>query len=269
MKRGICIIVCLIGCLFFASCNCNCSKGYTFYKNSKEYQIGSFNYQKNDITDEIEINWTAGSITIIESDKDTLTITENGEKLPKDQQIHWLVKNGKLTIHYAKSGCLANIDNKYKDLVIEVPKDIELSINTVSANVFSEKLSLSKLDIGSVSANLNIKELNANDFSIKVVSGNVNINKVDTNNFSVDTVSGIVNLGFTTKTKGKINSVSGEIMIFIPKTMGFVVDLNSISGDFISDIPYTSKNGVYSSGKTTDINLEIDTTSANATIRGE
>lgn len=269
MKRNICIILCLISCFIFASCNCNCSKGYTFYKDSKEYQIGNCTYQKNDIKNGIEINWVGGSITIIESDNEELKIMENSDKLPKDEQFHWLLKNGKLTIHYVKAGCLANIDRKYKELVIEVPKSIELSINTVSADIYSEKLSLSKLDIDSVSGNLTINELIVNDFSIDTVSGNVYFNKIDTNNFSIDTVSGRVCLEFTDKTKGKIDSVSGEIIMYVPNTFGFIVDFDSTSGDFISNIPYTSNKGVYRSGDTVDIDLEIDTTSANATIRGE
>lgn len=269
MRRNIFFIASLMSCLLLVSCNCNCSKGYLFYKNSKEYQTGDFTYQKLDIKNEVEINWVGGSITIIESDNDTLSVTENSVKLPKDQQVHWLLDNGKLTIHYAKSGCLATIDDRYKDLIIEIPKGVELSINTVSADICSKNVSPSKLDINSVSADLHIDELKTSDFSIDIVSGNVNISKIDADNFTLDTVSGMVNIEFTSKISGKINSVSGNVHIVIPKAFGFVIDFDSISGDFISDIPYARNENVYRAGTTIDVHLEIDTTSANAKIRGE
>lgn len=269
MKRIMYFTFVVLISLFLSSCNCNCSNNYKFYKNAKAYQEGSFSYQAIDVYSEISINWIAGKITLVESENDVLNVIENSSGLNKSEQVHYLIEQGKLTMHYAKSGYFGRIDDQYKELLIEVPKGIVISIHTISANIDCERLESSKLDVDSVSAYVNIDFLKANRLDISTISGNITIHNLDTTSFDIDTVSGQVRLGIRTKLTGEIDTISGNIHLHIQEDLGFKVEFDSISGEFNSTLPYTSNGNIYQTNIVNEIDLEIDSTSANVYIEGE
>lgn len=271
MKRILYMTIIVVGSLLFCSCSCNCScnSNYKFYKNAKEYQTGSFSYQALDVYNEISLNWVAGKITLVESEKDVLNVTENSSELNPSEQVHYLIEQGKLTLHYAKSGYFGKINTQYKELVVEVPKNITISINTVSASVYSENLETAKLDIDGVSADVKIDVLKSNRVNIDTVSGNVTIRNLEAMNLDVDTVSGQIMLNIATKLTGDINTISGNVHIGILNDLGFKIEFDSISGEFHSTLPYTNNENVYQANSSSEIDLEIDSTSGNVYVEGE
>ena len=45
-----------------------------------------------------------------------------------------------------------------------------------------------------------------------------------------------------------MDTASGSVELVLPKDAGFAVNMDTMSGKFDSDFPYSSKNGVYLSG---------------------
>ena len=45
-----------------------------------------------------------------------------------------------------------------------------------------------------------------------------------------------------------MDTASGCLELFLPKDAGFAVKMDTMSGKFDSDFPYSTKNGVYLSG---------------------
>lgn len=266
----------LLGVLFiptiFNNFNINLPFGFS-YKNSGEYIVGNTEVYASEITN-IEINWISGNIDFQGGDTDKIIISENynGED---NNKLHYLVKDGKLTIQYCQSRNVFkwfNIPSK-KNLTVTLPSDFDYS----------------KIEFSVVSAELNIKNVNASEFKIDGVSGDINLNNINTNELSVDAVSADITGENLTVTKEididcvsgkcsfsgsiasfkgdtasgnikiissicpekiKIDTVSGDVEISIPENDGFTIEYDTVSGELSNDFPVTkshSKN-IYKDG---------------------
>lgn len=219
------------------------------YKDESKYSIGNFTFQSSEI-DKIEINWIFGDITIVESDKAELSVTEDESGLKNNQKLRYLIEGRTLKIQFWKAYYKSNLSNRKKNLTIEIPQNIALEINQVSGNIESDKLTLRSLDIEIVSGNTNIDSLKTGELNIDTVSGRVNINSVNATYIEVDTVSGNVKMGLFSATEVEINSVSGDVSLKL-NGLGATIDFNSVSGHYRNEAKYGDGS----------CSIEVDTTS--------
>ncbi len=166
----------------------------------------------------IKINWNAGNITLAyydgseikvtessatELDSDTrLTITEDSE----DLTVSW---NDGEKIYYQKT--LPELS--YKDLTIELPKDMklgEISFNVNESNVTTNGYTADELSIIS-KGDLNLQNITADKLTISDKSGEIYLSNCVAENLNINSQQGNITAENCTAEDASLNSVYGNI----------------------------------------------------------
>ena len=182
---------------------------------------------------EIEIDWVSGNIRLAPANVSSIQVSESGKDTSKYPMI--CKQDGQtLKIEYCKSTTFGDLKNlKFsKDLAILVPMD--WSGRAVKVDAASAKLSVRDLTIAEV--------------EIDTASGDVNfegsLNRLDCDSASAGVQAVLDNV----PNEIDMDTASGSVELVLPKDAGFVVNMDTMSGKFDSDFPYSAKNGVYVSG---------------------
>jgi DUF4097 and DUF4098 domain-containing protein YvlB len=285
MKKIISImIVCL--CVV-ALAGCGFGLGTTFYGNyadAGKYSVGDFTYNAEDVNT-VEINWVGGEIEIVQSENATLSVTENGDSLDSEEQIHHYIRAGKLIIHYCESGHRGEINSAKKKLRVEIPEGVDLDIDNVSADITFWEINVSDfeltdvsgdvtfagitakdIDIEIVSGKIDAKSVCARAFSVNGVSGNINAAKIDADEIDIEIVSGKTELVLARACEIDVSGVSGNVGITLPSGVGAEVELDSVSGDLHSDISCTKNGDTYVFGGG-EAKIDVETVSGELYIK--
>ncbi|MGN1095471.1 MAG: DUF4097 family beta strand repeat-containing protein [Eubacteriales bacterium] len=193
-----------------------------------------------------------------------------------------------LALIYCESGYNCDkIDEREKQLTIEIPNGISLDIDDVSSSLFIGDMELKRLDIDGVSGDVNIgavkvekldidivsggffaSEINAEKFEADMVSGDIEIKKISAENILVDTVSGRTELNIESADDISVTSVSGRVMFGILSDDGLKVRFSTVSGTLHTGMEYTKNGKTYTFGDA-GIYADIDTVSGNLYIDRE
>lgn len=240
------------------------------YKNAEKYSSGDLDISDYKDIKEIEIDWEKGSVDIALSDRNKLTVSEEGASGDNDS-MRWLVDEGKLTVRFSKSGFFLFGVRPKKDLTVRIPKKLMeelkfLEVDSVSADCTVKDVSAKEIKIDAVSAKLNASGIVCDKLEIDSVSGDVDVSG-EIKEFDCDSVSGRATLTVS-KAPEKINcdSVSGDVTLVFGECEGFTVNFDKISGNFSSDFPTTESDGkrVYGDGST---KINVDAISGKLQIK--
>ncbi len=262
MKR-ITIILLTVCALLLAGCTVNihgCNEAQYYYKDAEKYSVGNFTYSAADINS-VSVNWIAGKVTIVESDNETLSVSESKTDLKVEEQIHYLIENGQLTIHFQESGykSLINISGPDpKDLTVEIPVGVTLDVNLIASDLYMGTLSSETFEVATVTGNVTVDAASAKSVKAETVSGNITINKIKSPTITVETVSGAVNLNVLSANSIDATSVSGGITLSL-NGMGARVDFETTSGS------YHQKDNSYLIGDGS-VNIDVETVSGSLSI---
>lgn len=171
-----------------------------------------------------------------------------------------------MILHYAQSGYANEIDEKYKEIVIEVPKKVKISIHTVDASVEGDILQPSELEIDSVTTNIHINQLHANVLNVNSVSGVLRISNALTSKLNIKTTSAKIDIGVIGSMNGEIHTNSGDVYLKVKEDLGVRVDFRSISGQFNSSLPFTNIDSVYQLQSSSDVFVKMDSISGNINV---
>lgn len=250
------------------------------YVNSEQYQIGPNELTVTDMT-ELEVNWMDGTITILPYDGTTVQFSEtNAHNLAPKDQLHYLYKDGKLTIQYKGAKhfpfLFGSINGKGKSLEIKLPKSIAEHLNECSVDSVSSKIEISgirteKISLNTTSGDLKLRECITGTLSADSVSGSIQGEQVIVNEkMDVDTTSGNVILSGSIRgvefdsVSGELNitsqvcpdqittdTVSGKVTVSIPENDGFCYYKDTLSGKLQCDFSVTQEEdkGTYKNGK--------------------
>lgn len=219
---------------------------------------------------QIEIEWAAGSITIVPGDTETIDFSETAGLSPEDQLI-WKQSGSTLQIQFCKPKIHVGISiaDLNKDLVITVPQD----------------WACENLQIEAASAEVNVQSLNIDNFYFDGASGQCILENCQIDEVDLDTASGTIFLHGTvnyidcdaasancclvlenTPKRIEVDSASGDLEISLPQDCGFTVSMEGLSGNFSSDFPTTFKNGkhLYGDGS---CRIDISALSGSVIIR--
>ena len=227
-----------------------------------------------DAVDQIEIEWVAGSITIIPGDTETIDFSET-PGLSTDDQMIWKQSGSKLQIQfcYPKDHSIGIGFNTElsKDLVITVPHDwfcVNLAIDAAAAEVHVQGLNINKVDFDGASGRCVLENCWIGDVDLDTASGDILLSG-GVMNVDCDAASASCTLILKNTPKSiEMDTASGDLDITFPEECGFTVSMDGISTQFNSDFPTTNKNGMFVYGDG-GCRIEVDTVSGNVTIRQE
>ena len=198
---------------------------------------GDYNIGGGSVTEPInavEVDWVSGKIEISVYDGETTEISEN-EISDEDYKLRYRVENGRLTVHYEKSGfSFGIISRPKKELTIKIPR------------AYAENLK--EIKISSTSADININGLTVSEST------------------EIDTVSGRVTAENLTVASLECDTVSGDVTVTLPEDSGFTLEFDTVSGDLNCELPMTNKNGkhICNDGSA---EFEADSTSGDFTVK--
>ena len=198
------------------------------YENAEEFQTGNFSCDADEVKT-IEIYWRSGNINIEDCDENNISVSESGENLSEDEQLHYCLKDGTLEIRFAMSGEKLNISPNNKCLQVRIPKSIDLNVHSTSADVIAEKLEHDNILIATMSGNVEVTEIVSNNADFSSNSGDISFGNIIDSNIVVKTAS-------------------GDIMLSLPDD-GITVDYATDSGKLKTQQEYEKIGDLYKFGK--------------------
>ena len=241
----------------------NDSFHYSTYDNAADYTAGRFTYQAEDIR-AVRVYWVAGSIDLIEKNSAELSVSDSADNRSQEAQLHSLLRDGILTIHYCASDYRGEMQSEWKQLTIEIPSGIELTIENVSAPIRAAALSTPQLHIATVSGDITIDTANVKTVSLNSVSGNFDWERLTVDQFTADTVSGDLDFEFISCREAALNTISGETDLTLP-AQGGTVRFDTASGAFITQRAYQKQDHFYGFGPA-DCKISVSSTSGDLEI---
>ena len=253
-----------------AGITANDSFHYSTYDDAADYTAGRFNYQAEDIR-AVRVYWVAGSVDLIEKDSTELSVSDTADNRSQEAQLHSLLRDGILTIHYCASDYRGEMQSEWKQLTLEIPSGIELTIENVSAPIRAAALSTPQLHIATVSGDITIDSLvgevdtaNVKTVSLNSVSGNFDWEQLTVDQLTADTVSGDLDFEFIACREAALNTISGETDLTLP-VQGGTVRFDTASGDLITQRAYQKQDHFYGFGPA-DCKISVSSTSGDLEI---
>ncbi|MBO6159351.1 MAG: DUF4097 family beta strand repeat protein [Firmicutes bacterium] len=211
----------------------------------------------NDVTiRKIKVEWVAGAIVIKQGTYASYSVDEPSG-LDQGRKTSYEINGDELIIkEYSESwnfslGINLNSFKDYpsKTLTLTLPESLkELEIETVSAPVVIEKgAQVGELDIESVSANLSVKGVNAKDIDLACVSGDVELYLE------------------SAPKEISVENVSGDNTLYIPESVGFTLETESISGDTNVNLSVTNRGNLMVHGDGS-CNIKMETVSGEMNV---
>lgn len=217
----------------------------------------------------IQVDWAAGSITIVPGDVDSISFSEN-DGLDENHQMVWSKQGNTLVIRYSKTQVYFGFRfDAPKNLLITVPRDWscnELEIDAASAKVCVNDLTIHTVDFDGASGVCEFVNCNVDHMDLDTASGDIKftgtLTELDCDAASASCVLHLSN----TPLRIDADMASGDLRLTLPEDCGFTVKLDALSGDFTSDFSTVTQNGKYIYGDgSCDIN--VSAMSGDVTIR--
>ena len=203
---------------------------------------------------EITVNWVSGSVAVEVFGGSSIEVEETAdEALNEGEKLRYAVENGELTIDFCKPH-MGAIDVPSKDLTLRIPESMaealeEVEITTVSAGATIEGVAAKALKVVTVSADVVIAGTDTREVELESVSGNI-VCQPESLPREID-----------------FHAVSGSLELTLPAANdGFALELDSVSGDLISDAAVTVQGDRYLAGGGA-CKVECDTVSGNVKIK--
>lgn len=201
---------------------------------------------------EIEIDWVSGNIRLVPANVSNIEVSESAVD---DSRYAMICKQEgeTLKIEYCKNTTLTDLkDLKFsKDLTILVPMDWRgraVEVDAASAKLFVQDLAIQEVEVDTASGSSQFDNCTVNTLDIDTASGDVRfsgqLNQLDCDSASAGIYAELDNV----PSEIDMDTASGSVELVLPKDAGFAVHMDTMSGKFDSDFPYSAKNGVYLSG---------------------
>ena len=217
---------------------------------------------------DIQIEWAAGTITIMPGDVGEITFSDTAGLAEKDQMI-WSQKGDKLLIQFCKPRIIFGISiDAPKDLKIIVPRGWncdELDIDAASADVNIQNMTIQAVDFDGASGTCTFTDCHLNILDVDTASGDINFSGT-LSELDCDAASATCTMRLTNCPKRMdADMASGDLRLTLPENCGFSVNLEALSGDFTSEFPTVTKDGRYVHGDGSCV-IQVSAMSGNIVI---
>ncbi len=206
MKKVIGLIVALVLCMtLLYSCGAT-----GMMDNKKDYSTGGDTISGT--VENLDVNWTAGSVTIAYHADNTVILEEKAERaIPEDEKLLWKLEGTTLKIEYHKPD-LFKLTTLAKNLTIILPEGTKLN----------------KAAIRATSADLKVPSLQAEEAVFETTSGNTDA-KAETKKVRAVSTSGDIILKLTgLQDSVDLSGTSGDLSLIAEETEK--VTIRSTSG---------------------------------------
>lgn len=267
MKRKIILLFLLMFSLIALS-GCSSLNVFQYYVyDDTNYNIGNKAY--NEIIEEINIDWIVGNVYIVQSSNHEIIIREETDIEIEDKfKMHYKLDNQILDIKFAGSNAKLNYSYKIKDLYVFLPSQMnKIQINNVSSDININNVQIKDLEIDNVSGDIQVEKSKINEIGITNVSGEIIILDNEINSIEIETTSGNIGLSFAKMPHElDLSSISANITIYIESIDSISVEFSTISGNFKSNLEYTTKGDTYIFNGSKENEYDVDTISGNLII---
>ncbi len=108
-----------------------------------------------------------------------------------------------------------------------------VTLDSTSGNIMAKGLISKELSIDSTSGKVTLENVNCEEIDIETTSGDISTTNVETLSLSADSSSSVVTLRFKTiPTEVEVSTISGDIYLFLPKETKFMMNYDTVSGEF-------------------------------------
>ena len=259
------IQVALVMLLMIFLAGCNTVRTSFRYKDSEKYLVGEGTIAKDEVK-KIKIEW-AGTLAYITTydGSDIHFYEEIDEGTSEKYQLHYYHNNDTLYIEPCDSLMFPQFNFKTKILHLEIPssmtKDdlVSFDLDLVSTSGEIRGINAKDIDIDSVSGNIVISSIICDDFDVDSVSGGITIDTVTSEVSNIDVLSGSISINNINSRKVDLDATTGNIDIYLDETIGFEIDIETISGEIINEFDSLKiGNG--------DVKYDIESVSGTITI---
>lgn len=189
----------------------------------------------------LDINWINGRIELKVSSGNQIRITESADReIDEGRRLKLSYSGGTLKVDWGGAWITLGIfENRRKDLVVEVPREIAAELERLNCSSTSGPIEISDftaeaLEVSSTSGKLELSDLEGKTCTVSTTSGDILLEQATfSDSLSADTVSGTMRFsGVKAETAG-LNTVSGAISL-----EGAVEELstNGISGSVSAEL---------------------------------
>ena len=205
------------------------SLGGFIYKDADEYSVG--NATVTDGITDLTINWAVGNVTVIPSEGDSITITEDYRDGSDADRLRWRVKDGKLTIQFRKSTFFGTSRSVRKDLTVAIPAVMleamgEVEITTVSGGI-SFTGNADELTLDAVNGDLTVSG-DIGELEIHAVEGKVTFTG-GVRDADVSCVAATAVMRLDMATALSFEQVDGDVELYLSEEItGFSVKMDSL-----------------------------------------
>lgn len=222
----------------------------------------------------LEIDWAAGSITILTDDIEEIHIEElDNSRIKYKYEMVCAQKGDTLKIDYCDdsinwNGISFGADIS-KHLIITVPTDwicSNLEIDVASATVTVEDVTINEVDFNGASGTCVFTNCTVSVLDVETASGDIEFTgQLDV--LECDSASANCTLFlYNTPNLIEMDGASGDLDVTLPDDCGFTCKMDGLSNHFQSDFPTTTSNGSYVYGDGS-CRINVSGISGNVTIR--
>lgn len=203
----------------------------------------------------LEIEWAAGSITILpDSGSDQIIVQES--VVPKEKYAMHVTQSGnKLKIEFTNEDTfyigIGSNELDAKDLVIYVPADwvcSSLEIDAAAADVKVSCLTIDEVEFDGASGICTFEDCHIEKLDIDTASGDVNftgsLGILDFDAMSAK-FTGTLKVA---PDRIDLDTMSGDLELYLPEDCGFTLSLEAMSSDFHSDFATNTQGNEYHYG---------------------
>lgn len=219
---------------------------------------------------DVEIEWVAGTITILPDENTTeIVFREEGNDDP-DHQMVWKQSGDTLSIQYEKSKVYVGVQvtAEEKDLTITVPADWvchSLEIDAASAEVEVSNLTINEVDFDGASGICSFENCSVDDMEVDTASGDVFYTGA-LNCLRVSSMSAKCEVSLNNcPNQIDLDSMSGDLELTLPEDCGFALSMDAMSSDFSTDFETTTSKGRHVHGDG-HCKIDVDAMSGNISI---
>lgn len=202
---------------------------------------------------EIEIEWVSGTISLQAADVEEIQFSES-EVSDAKYAAQWKQKDGKLAIQFCEEKTFHGFNSwndLSKDLTVLVPRDWvcdSLEIDAASASLQVCDMTIREVEVDTASGDCLFENCTVDELDLDTASGDVRFNGT-LNSLDCDAASaGFYAVLDNVPNRISMDSMSGTLDITLPPEAGFTLSMDTVSGDFTSDFPTTSRNGSHICG---------------------